>query len=90
MGKVGLAVKAGLRGNAGLGLDGAGLKLGKAGLDLVKVGLAVMAGLWGNAGLELGKAGLKLGKVGLVTLVGEDAERALALSITVPTCIWPS
>ena len=68
--KVGLAVKAGLRGNAGLGLDKVGLKLGKAGLELVK-------------------AGLKSGKVGLVTLVGEDTERALALSITVPSCIWP-
>ena len=74
--KVGLAVKAGLRGNAGLRLDGAGLELGK-------VGLAVNAGLRGNAGLGLGK-------VGLVTLVDEDAERAPALSIAVPTCIWLS
>ena len=69
--KVGLAVKAGFRGNAGLGLDKVGLKLGKAGLELVK-------------------AGLKSGKVGLVTLVDKDAERAPALSIAVPTCIWLS
>ncbi len=70
-------------------LGGKLVSLGKAGLELVKVGLAVKAGLWDNAGLELDKAGLKSGNVGLVTLVGEDTERALALSITVPSCIWP-
>ncbi len=56
---------------------------------MVKVGLAFKAGLRGNAGLGLDKVGLKMGKAGLVTLVGEDTERALALSITVPSCIWP-
>ncbi len=42
--KVGLAVKVGLRGNAGLGLDKVGLKLVTAGLESVKAGLKSLIG----------------------------------------------
>ena len=76
--KVGLAVKGGFRGNAGLGLDIVGLTLVKVGLGLVTAGLESL-GL-DIVGLTLVKVGLGLVKAGLESLIGEGTDRALALS----------